>query len=172
MAICYISFGSNFGDRLENILKALTFLTKLGKIEAVSTIYESPPWGVTDQPNFLNGVLRLNTNLKPIALLRELKRIEKSVGRIKRYRWGPREIDLDILLYEQYVIMLSFLRIPHRHLLERDFFLFPLLELDDNLLYPITREPLKLLAKKVKNQLKPYACITSYLLYTAPNSRV
>ncbi|MGB9874192.1 MAG: 2-amino-4-hydroxy-6-hydroxymethyldihydropteridine diphosphokinase [Hydrogenobacter sp.] len=172
MAICYISFGSNFGDRLENILKALVLLAKLGRIEAVSTVYESPPWGVTDQPNFLNGVLKFSTDLNPIALLKALKRIERSVGRVERYRWGPREIDLDILLYEQYVIMLSFLRIPHKHLLERDFVVFPLLELDENLLYPITKEPLKLLAKNLKNQLKPYACITSYFLHTAPNFRV
>jgi 2-amino-4-hydroxy-6-hydroxymethyldihydropteridine diphosphokinase len=172
MAICYISFGSNFGDRLGNILKALNLLAQVGELEAVSTVYESPPWGVADQPNFLNGVIKLSTHLNPIALLKALKHIERCVGRVERYRWGPREIDLDILLYEQQVIMLSFLRIPHKHLLQRDFVLFPLLELDENLLYPITKEPLKLFAKDVKNQLKPFACITSYFLHTAPNFRV
>ena len=172
MPVCYISFGSNWGDRIQNILKAISLVANLGNLEAVSTVYESLPWGVENQPPFLNGVLKLNTNLEPIRLLKELKEIERHIGRKERYRWGPREIDLDILLYDGYILMLSFLRIPHPYMLERDFVLFPLLELDENLIHPTLGQPIKLFAESLKNSLKPYACITSYFLHTAPNSRV
>ncbi|MEZ0360840.1 MAG: 2-amino-4-hydroxy-6-hydroxymethyldihydropteridine diphosphokinase [Hydrogenobacter sp.] len=169
MSVCYVSFGSNWGDRIENILKALTLLADWGNLEAVSTLYESLPWGVEDQPTFLNGVLKFNTELDPLKLLKVIKDIERRVGRKERYRWGPREIDLDILLYDRCIVMLSFLRIPHQHMLERDFVLFPLLELDENLMHPILEQPIKLFAGKLKNNLKPYACITSYSLRIAPS---
>jgi len=155
----YISFGSNVGDRIQNILKAIELLKEIGKIDAISTIYESPPWGVEDQPEFLNGVLRLKTHTPPIELLTQLKEIEKKVGRKERQRWGPREIDLDILLCDNAIIMLSFLVVPHPHMTERDFVLFPLLEIERELIHPLYKKPLKEYAKGLKNNLKPYACI-------------
>ncbi len=162
MSICYIAFGSNWGDRLKNILKAFNLLEGYGKIIKVSTLYISQPWGKTDQPHFLNGVLEYDTDLDPISLLKSLKEIEKKVGRQPRERWGPREIDLDILLYENYIVMLSFLRIPHAYLTERDFFLFPLLELNPHLTHPISKIRLEEYAKKLKNNLLPFACIVKY----------
>ncbi len=153
----YIAFGSNYGDRIENILKALELLKNYGRIKKVSTVYESQPWGVKDQPPFLNGVLELETDLDPISLLRVLKDIEKKVGRRERIKWGPREIDLDILLYENHIIMLSFLRIPHLYLEERDFVVVPLLEIAKNLTHPITKEPIRL--KGVQTNLRPYVCL-------------
>ncbi len=159
MPICYVSFGSNWEDRIGNILKAISLLKKIGKIKSISTVYESEPWGVESQPSFLNGVLKLETHLNPISLLRALKNIEEQVGRVKRYRWGPREIDLDIVLYENYVIMLSFLKVPHPHMLERDFVLFPLVEIDRDIAYPITKERIKSYAERLENRLKPYCCI-------------
>ena len=153
----YIAFGSNWGDRLGNILKAVELLKDVGYVEKVSTVYESLAWGVENQPPFLNGVLELKTDLDPIGLLKHLKDIEFKVGRKKRERWGPREIDLDIVLYEDYIVMLSFLRIPHPYLEERDFVLVPLSELEKTLVHPITKKPLTFKGKPTN--LKPFACI-------------
>lgn len=162
MPTCYIAFGSNWGDRLEYILKAFEFLKEYGSIKKVSTLYISQPWGKTDQPEFLNGVLEFQTNLKPIELLKVLKEIEQKTGRKARERWGPREIDLDILLYEKHIIMLSFLHIPHIYLTERDFFLYPLLELNPELTHPISKVKLKDYTDKIKNNLLPFACLLSF----------
>lgn len=159
MPTCYIAFGSNWGDRLEYILKAFEFLKEYGSIKKVSTLYISQPWGKIDQPEFLNGVLEFYTDLEPIGLLEVLKEIEEKAGRKPRERWGPREIDLDILLYENHIIMLSFLHIPHIYLTERDFFLFPLLELNPDIVHPISKIKLKDYAEKVKNSLLPFACL-------------
>ncbi len=159
MHTCYIAFGSNKGNRLEYILKALELLKELGVIKKVSTVYESEPWGVLKQEKFLNGVIEFSTKLEPIKLLFELKRIEELVGRQKGERWGPREVDLDIVLYENYIIMLSFLRIPHPYMTERDFVLFPLLELNPDIVHPITKVKLREYAKNLPNRLTPYACL-------------
>ncbi|MCS7171556.1 MAG: 2-amino-4-hydroxy-6-hydroxymethyldihydropteridine diphosphokinase [Aquificaceae bacterium] len=159
MPVCYIAFGSNVGDRLSYILKALNFLQGYGTIRKVSTLYTSRPWGKLDQPGFLNGVFEFDTKLEPIELLRLLKETEKICGRRPRERWGPREIDLDILLYEDNILMLSFLQIPHIHLLERDFFLFPLLEINSGLRHPLYGVELREYAKNLENQLKPFACV-------------
>ncbi|WP_269456716.1 2-amino-4-hydroxy-6-hydroxymethyldihydropteridine diphosphokinase [Thermocrinis minervae] len=155
-----MAFGSNVGDRISYILKALNLLTEVGNIKKVSTLYESPPWGYEKQDPFINGVIEFETSLKPIDLLHFLKKVEKRTGRIERFRWGPREIDLDILLYEDYVIMLSFLRIPHMYLTERDFFLVPLLEINPDLVHPISKRPLKHYLEGLNINLRPYACIT------------
>ncbi len=159
MPTCYIAFGSNWGDRLGYILRAFEFLKEYGSIKKASTLYISQPWGKTDQPEFLNGVLEFHTDLKPIELLKVLKEIEQRTGRKPRERWGPREIDLDILLYENHIIMLSFLHIPHMYLTERDFFLYPLLELNTELTHPISKVKLRDYTEKVKNNLLPFACL-------------
>ena len=159
MPICYIAFGSNLGDRLSYILKAFELLKNFGQIRKVSTLYVSQAWGKTNQPDFINGVFEFATDLEPIRLLKTLKEIESICGRKPRERWGPREIDLDILLYEDHILMLSFLRIPHLYLTERDFFLFPLLEISPNLVHPLFRQPLRTYAEKLENNLKPFACL-------------
>ncbi|ADC90073.1 2-amino-4-hydroxy-6-hydroxymethyldihydropteridin epyrophosphokinase [Thermocrinis albus DSM 14484] len=155
----FIAFGSNVEDRINYILKAIELLQPCGKILKISTIYESAPWGVSQQPSFLNGVLLLETSFDPIKLLFCLKDVERLAGRRERYRWGPREIDLDIILYENNILFLSFLTIPHPYMTERDFVLVPLLELDPNLQHPITRVPLEDYLKKLKVNLKPFACL-------------
>lgn len=162
MPICYIAFGSNVGDRVSYILKALELLKTYGSIKKISNLYISKPWGKTNQPEFLNGVLEFETKLEPIQLLKALKETEQKTGRKPRERWGPREIDLDILLYDKHIIMLSFLRIPHPYLTERDFFLFPLLELNHNLVHPLRGELLMTYAEKLENNLKPFACLLPF----------
>ncbi len=162
MPLCYIAIGSNLEDRLFYINKALELLKDYGRIRKVSTLYISKPWGKVNQPDFLNGVVEFETRLGPISLLKVLKEIEKKTGRKPRERWGPREIDLDILLYENHVLMLSFLRIPHLHLTERDFFLFPLLELNPDLVHPLHKTKLEEYAKKLENHLVPFACLLPF----------
>ncbi len=159
MPLCYIAFGSNVGNRIDYILKAINLLKNYGQIRNISTIYISQPWGNTEQEEFLNGVLEFSTTLDPINLLKNLKDIEQKVGRKARQRWGPREIDLDILLYENHIIKFSFLQIPHLYLTVRDFFLFPLLEISPNLTHPITKRRLKEYAEGLKNNLTPFACV-------------
>ncbi|RMH80426.1 MAG: 2-amino-4-hydroxy-6-hydroxymethyldihydropteridine diphosphokinase [Acidobacteria bacterium] len=159
MPICYIGFGSNLGDRLGYILGALEGLMAFGEIKKVSTVYESQPWGPQNQGSFLNGVLELETWLNPIDLLRALKSTEQKLGRRPRERWGPREIDLDILLYENHIIMLSFLKVPHPYLTQRDFVLFPLLEVAPELIHPLSGKRLEDYALNLQNRLVPYICI-------------
>jgi 2-amino-4-hydroxy-6-hydroxymethyldihydropteridine pyrophosphokinase len=151
--------GSNVGDRLNYILKALDHIENYGKILKCSTVYESQPWGVKDQPSFLNSVVMVETNLRPVELLHRVKKSEILLGRKNRGRWGPREIDIDILLYEDHIIMLSFLKIPHPHLLERDFVLIPLLEIAPHLIHPLYKTPLSQYVNKIEISLKPFACL-------------
>ncbi len=152
-----LGLGSNVGDRISYILKAIDELERIGELGRISTVYESEPWGVVDQDPFLNCVLELFTGLDPFTLLKRLKEIEKRVGRKERFRWGPREIDIDILLYEEEVVDTPELRIPHPFIKERDFVLIPMLELDPNLKDPLSGEPYRKV--RLSNGLRPFCCI-------------
>ncbi|MDD4894266.1 MAG: 2-amino-4-hydroxy-6-hydroxymethyldihydropteridine diphosphokinase [Candidatus Omnitrophica bacterium] len=131
MAICYIALGSNLGDRKKNIKKALGHLagTKGIKIEKISRIYETRAVGGPPQGKFLNAAIKIKTSLSPQLLLKTIKKIEKDSGRRKSVRWGPREIDLDILLYESMIIKTRGLVVPHPRMFEREFVLKPLREI-------------------------------------------
>ncbi len=131
MAICYIALGSNLGNREANIKKALNYLagTKGIKIEKTSGIYETDAVGGPPQGKFLNAAIKIKTSLSPQALLKTLKKIEKVIGRRKSLRWGPREIDLDVLLYAGRIIKTKILTVPHPRMFERDFVLKPLREI-------------------------------------------
>jgi len=155
--IVFLGLGSNVGDRISYILKALEKLGEFLKIEKISTVYESRAWGVENQSDFLNLVLKARTNLPPHELLFRVKEIEKLVGRKERFKWGPREIDIDILLYGEQVIRTKLLKAPHPFLEERDFFLYPLLEIEPNLIHPSYGKPLK--DFKPENTLKPFCCV-------------
>lgn len=132
----YISLGANVGNRLANLRMALRLLHPLSPIEALSSLYETAPFGMTDQPPFYNAVCRVVTGLDPYGLLRLLKQIEHEIGRRPGPRWGPRPIDLDILLYGDHVLVSPELTIPHPGLAERAFVLAPLAELAPHLQHP------------------------------------
>ena len=129
----YLAFGSNLGNREANIRMAIGRLTPLVRVDAVSSLYETPPMGVEDQPAFLNAVARVTTGLTPHALLRYVKALEDEIGRRPGPRWGPRPIDIDILLMGDRVVDTDALTLPHPHLAERAFVLVPLAELAPDL---------------------------------------
>jgi 2-amino-4-hydroxy-6-hydroxymethyldihydropteridine diphosphokinase len=134
----YISFGSNIGDRNGNIRMALELIGEHPniEIERVSSIYETEPFGRKDQRWFLNGVVEITTSLSPEELLIELQDIEIRLGRKREERWGPRRIDLDIILFDNLIIEGEDLKIPHPGLHNRRFVLTPLVELAPRLLHP------------------------------------
>jgi 2-amino-4-hydroxy-6-hydroxymethyldihydropteridine diphosphokinase len=127
----YVGLGTNLGDRERNVERALDAMTEFGTVAAVSTLYRTAPWGKTDQPWFLNGVALLETHHAPRRLLDALTAIERRLGRIEGERWGPRVIDLDLLLYDELTVDEPDLRLPHPRLRERAFVLVPLAELDE-----------------------------------------
>ena len=130
MTRAFVGMGSNLGDRLRNLTAALAALEAAPGITvaAVSRVYESEPWGVADQPAFANVVVALDTTVGAHDLLTACKRIETGLGRTKGVRYGPRAIDLDVLLYGDEVLDTPELTVPHLRLLERDFVVTPLLE--------------------------------------------
>ena len=130
MPLARIGLGSNLGDALTNVRMAIGALEKVGRVQAVSHLYSSAAWGVTDQPDFCNAAVLLETELSPHGLLARLKVMESALGRVPSYRWGPRSIDLDILAYDDIVLDDPELTLPHPRLFERAFALGPLSEID------------------------------------------
>src|SRR3954447_22004662 len=131
MALVYLSLGSNQGDRVAILREALAALPGAtgGRLLRVSRLYETAPWGRADQPAFLNLAVALETPLAPADLLAVLKRLEADAGRTAGPRWGPRPLDLDILLYDSLTLIDPALTIPHPRLLERRFVLQPLADI-------------------------------------------
>ncbi|KAI5795485.1 Dihydropteroate synthase-like protein [Peziza echinospora] len=135
----FVAVGSNVGDRFQMIKEALKELDRRGhRVAKTSSLYESKPMYVLDQPNFLNGVCEVETKLEPLEFLKELKDIEDSLGRVKIIDKGPRSIDLDIILFDQVVMDTEILTIPHKLMLEREFVLRPLCDIAPKLAHPLT----------------------------------
>ncbi len=134
--ICYIGLGGNLGERQRTLRRAIERVKTIPavKLLRVSSFYESEPWGVVNQPNYLNAAIKISTELEPLALLDELQRIESELGRVRREHWGARTIDLDILLIEGRAFSSERLTVPHKFLFERDFALIPLKEIFPQLL--------------------------------------
>lgn len=131
MSVAFVGIGTNLGDRALNISKAVEALKHLPNTEvlAVSNIYETEPWGLKEQPNFLNGVIKLSTELSPNALLGALLGIEAAMGRVREIKNGPRVLDLDLLTYDEVTLNTSELTLPHPYICQREFVLKPLTEL-------------------------------------------
>ena len=131
--LVYLALGTNLGDRLANLTSAIQALPPTVQPLAASRVYETPPWGYLDQPAFLNQVVQAQTELAPLDLLSWLKRLESDLGRQPGLRYGPRLIDLDILLYDDLQLETPTLTIPHPRLGERAFVLVPLADLAPDL---------------------------------------
>ena len=135
MTLCYLSLGSNLGERETYLARAREELVVRGaRILRQSTVHDTEPFGVLDQPRFLNQVLEIDWPGSPRELLRATKAVEAAVGRRATYRWGPREIDVDILLFDDLTIDEEDLTIPHPGIAQRDFVRAPLAELRPDIL--------------------------------------
>ena len=137
--IAYLGLGTNMGDRDAQLDDALAALARIPATQVLreSPIYESKPWGKTDQPDFLNMVVEIETQLEPHTLHRHLKKIESDLGREEEgEKWGPRPIDIDLLLYGTRTLMTASLVVPHPRMWERHFVLRPLADLAPNLTGP------------------------------------
>lgn len=141
--IVYLALGTNLGDRPANLKQAIASLTPQLEVKLKSQVYETPPWGVEDQPKFLNQVIKAQTYLDPEPLLKHLKRLEVALGRIPSVPNGPRLIDIDILFYDDLVMDKPSIVIPHPRLQERGFVLLPLMEIAPNLVHPVSKKTVR-----------------------------
>ncbi len=155
MATVYIGIGSNLGEREKNIKEALRLLCE-GKdirLKKTSSLYETEPWGLKEQPWFINCAVEIETDLPPMELLRELKAIERILGRADATaRWGPRTIDLDILLYDNMVVEGEDLKLPHMGMEKRPFVLIPLAEIAPHAWHPVVRKEIKDLLRELHQE--------------------
>ena len=150
----FIGLGSNVGNRLLNIEKAIDLINENSncKVVKTSSIFESVAFGVEEQNNFLNSVVCIETDFDPANLLKLLKNIENKIGRTKTEKWGPREIDLDILLFDNLVFSENDLTIPHKGIQERDFVMVPLTEIEPEIVHPVLKDKIKnIILKADKN---------------------
>jgi 2-amino-4-hydroxy-6-hydroxymethyldihydropteridine diphosphokinase len=134
----FIALGSNLGNRLENLRAAIRALQPALRPLECSAVYETPPWGILEQPRFLNQVVEAETELGPEELLDELKKVERELGRQESIRNGPRIIDLDIIFYDNVVLSSPQLTIPHPRLDGRAFVLVPLAQLAGDMRHPVS----------------------------------
>ncbi len=153
MAVVYLGIGSNLGDKQGNCLDALERLSTKGvSICKRSALYETQPWGVEDQPNFVNMAVEAETGMTPEELLRTLKEIEREMGRKVGTPWGPRLIDLDVLLFDDRIVQSKDLIIPHPLLHKRDFVLIPLAEISPEQVHPVLNKTIRELARALRKR--------------------
>ena len=151
MTRAHLVLGSNVGDREGHLALARELIGRRARITALSAVRETPPFGVLDQPPFLNQALEVEWEGSPRSLLEASKEVEREVGRTRTRRWGPREIDVDVVLFGAEVVSEPGLEIPHPGLAERRFVLEPLLEIDPDLTHPVTGERLDRLLAAILN---------------------
>lgn len=138
LQIVYLLLGSNLGNRKEILDKAIELLSQtVGIITSQSKDYETKPWGITDQPDFLNLAIAIHTNLKPLEILKQTQSIENQLGRVRKEKWGARLIDIDIMFYGDEIIDELSLQVPHPLMQERDFALIPLAEIAPDFVHPV-----------------------------------
>lgn len=157
MQTIFLGLGTNLGDRTANLQTAIAGLAKKLRITAVSPIYQTPPWGVINQPDFLNLCLAAETGLPPADLLKFVKKLEVDLGRVPAERWGPRLIDIDLLFYANQIIETEKLIIPHPRLVERAFVLRPLADIAPEFVHPVLGSTIAELAANVDDEgIRPY----------------
>lgn len=154
MQIIYLHTGSNMGNRLSNLSEVNNRIEqKIGQIKKISSIYETSAWGETAQASFLNQALEVSTLLSPEAVLEQIHKIEKTMGRIRKKKWSERLIDIDILFYGNEIIRSKHLIIPHEHLHKRNFVLIPLNEIIPDFTHPIFEKSIKMLLEDCSDDL-------------------
>lgn len=151
MAIAYLGLGSNIGDREASLKNAIAKLSEVAGIEVtkISSQYRTKPYGKTDQPDFMNMAIEVDTNLTPLDLLETVLGVEHELGRVRTEVWGPRSIDIDVLLYEDLELQLTDLKVPHPEMHLRSFVIDPLNEIAPKREHP----SLHMTVEKIKEQL-------------------
>ena len=153
----YLLIGGNIGDRMANLAMAVQLIEKyLGKLLQISSIYETAAWGNTDQADFLNQAICIETQLAPTQLMTQILDIEKKMGRARNIPLGPRIIDIDILYYNDAIVENELVYIPHPRISARKFVLYPLVEIAPNYLHPILHKTNSLLLKECGDSLAVY----------------
>ncbi|MEH3115111.1 2-amino-4-hydroxy-6-hydroxymethyldihydropteridine diphosphokinase [Pedobacter terrae] len=152
----YLLLGGNLGDRVANLEKAIELLNdKIGKVIAVSSLYETAAWGKTDQPAFLNQAVALQTNLSALAVLDLALSIEQELGRVRKDKWGERLIDIDIILFGDQIINIpDRLQVPHPHMKHRKFVMEPLAEIAPQVLHPVLGETMLSICRNISDPLE------------------
>ncbi len=155
MNVAYLSLGSNEGDRLQWLEKAIALISATcGTMQKRSAIYETAAWGITDQPDFLNMVITLETALSPTELLGAILQVETTLGRHRTVKWGPRIIDIDILLYDDVTMDMPGLIIPHPFMQDRRFILIPLAEMAPQYMHPVLHKTVAALLAECPDKLE------------------
>ena len=155
MSRAHLLIGSNIGARKENLLTAISLINEqCGHLTRSSSMYETEAWGKTDQPSFLNQALEISTSLNARQLMRKILTIEKEMGRIRKVKLGPRIIDIDILLYENEIHDLRFLKIPHPEMQNRRFVLVPLAEISSTMQHPVLKKTIAELLEECPDNLE------------------
>lgn len=151
----FLLLGSNEGQASDNLAEAAERIAKVaGRIVERSSVYQTAAWGMVNQPDFLNQVLKIESPWNAEVLLEKLLDIERSMGRVRANKWGPRIIDIDLLFYGQQVINTPFLRIPHPGIPERRFTLLPLTEIAPDLIHPLSRKSIATLLEECGDVLR------------------
>lgn len=151
--ISFIALGSNMGDKNDNLNRAMDLIEdRVGRILKKSTVLNTEPYGYTEQDEFLNMAIKVDTELSPRKLLEELLKIELELGRVRKITWGPRTIDLDIIYYGNEIVDEPDLQIPHVDLYNRDFVLEPVAEIGEDFIDPRKNKTVKELLKELKNK--------------------
>ena len=154
MPIVYIQTGSNQGDRLAHLNMARSYIEDVaGTVIQASRIFKTAAWGVEEQPDFLNQVLEVRTELEPETLLDTVLNIELEMGRVRIQKWGQRLIDIDLLYYDKLIIKSEKLTLPHPYLQERNFVLYPLNDIAPQLVHPILKKTTRELMKASQDTL-------------------
>ncbi|SFD29603.1 2-amino-4-hydroxy-6-hydroxymethyldihydropteridine diphosphokinase [Spirosoma endophyticum] len=145
----FLLLGANLGDRVQTLRRAVELITeRVGAVFRQSGLYETAPWGVADQPSYLNQVVAVETTLEPYVVLGQTQAIEQELGRVRLEKWGARVIDIDILYYDQLILQTDTLTIPHPYLHQRRFTLVPLTEIAPDFVHPVLlKTNLELLAE-------------------------
>jgi len=147
--LAYLSLGSNIGDREDHLNRAITDLSSLGTVKNISSFYETDPVEFVEQPVFLNCAVALQTDLSPMELIRQILNIERSLGRQRIQKKGPRSIDIDILLFGDRVINSADLTIPHPAMAQRRFVLLPLTEIAPDACHPVLNKSVRELLEEL-----------------------
>jgi len=155
MRTAHLLIGGNLGNRKENLAKAVSLINEqCGSLTRSSSIYETEAWGITDQPSFLNQALEISTSLNARQLMRKVLQIEEEMGRVRKEKLGPRIIDIDILLFENEIHDLRFLKIPHPEMQNRRFVLVPLAEINSTLQHPVLKKTIAELLEECPDNLE------------------